>query len=148
MTQITRAKALCSFSVRRHLLDSLLRRILTTRIDYFWDACYQAFVYWTTSTLSDDPFTIARITGVFKAVQSAGTAGAYGMDARLTPLLNEHLASWTLCLVSFIPAAFVIYGIKDQDVTEGDREVASMEDIEDSKDSDAVAGMSVVAQQD
>ena len=85
---------------------------------------------------------------MFKAVQSAGTAGAYGMDARLTPLLNEHLASWTLCLVSFIPAAFVIYGIKDQDVTEGDREVASMEDIEDSKDSDAVAGMSVVAQQD
>ena len=70
------------------------------------------------------------------------------MDARLTPLLNEHLASWILCLFSFIPAAFVIYGIKDQDVTERDREVASMEDIEDSKDSDAVAGMSVVAQQD
>ena len=100
--------------------------------------------YWTTSTLSDDPFTIARITGVFKAVQSAGTAGAYVMDARLTPLLNEHLASWTLCLVSFIPAAFVIYGIENQEVAGREREIESMEDTEDSKNSDAVASLHIV----
>ena len=72
--------------------------------DYFWDACYQAFAYWTVGALTDDSFIIARITGVFKAVQSVGTAGSYGMDAQLTPLLNEHLASWSLCLFSFIPA--------------------------------------------
>ena len=99
--------------------------------DYFWDACYQAFAYWTVGALTDDSFIIARITGVFKAVQSVGTAGSYGMDAQLTPLLNEHLASWSLCLFSFIPAFFVIRSIKDVEVE--DQETTFTTDAKDDK---------------
>ena len=65
------------------------------------------------SALSNDPFTLARFAGLYKAVQSAGSAGSFGMDAVLTPLLNEHLASWIMMLFSFIPAIFVIRTIKE-----------------------------------
>ncbi|EKM56291.1 uncharacterized protein PHACADRAFT_253342 [Phanerochaete carnosa HHB-10118-sp] len=80
---------------------------------YFSDASYQALVYWIMSALSNDPFTLARFAGLYKAVQSAGSAGSFGMDAVLTPLLNEHLASWTMMLFSFIPAFFVLRTIKE-----------------------------------
>ena len=76
-------------------------------LDYFSDACYQALAYWIMSALSNDPFTLARFAGMYKAIQSAGSAGSFGMDAVLTPLLNEHLASWIMMLVSF-PLAFLV----------------------------------------
>jgi hypothetical protein len=81
--------------------------------DYFGDACYQALVYWIMAALSNDPFTIARFAGIYKAVQSAGAAGSFGMDAVETPYLNELLASWIMMLVSFPLAGIVIYTIKD-----------------------------------
>ena len=81
--------------------------------DYFCDACYQALAYWIMSALSNDPFTLARFAGMYKAIQSAGAAGSFGMDAVLTPLVNEHLASWIMMLVSFVPAFFVIRSIKE-----------------------------------
>lgn len=59
--------------------------------DYYGDACYQALVYWIMSALTNDPFTLARFAGLYKAVQSAGGAGSYGMDAVATPFLNEHV---------------------------------------------------------
>lgn len=60
--------------------------------DYFGDACYQALAYWIMSALSNDPFTLARYAGLYKAVQSAGSAGSFGMDAVATPFLNEHVS--------------------------------------------------------
>ncbi|THG93486.1 hypothetical protein EW026_g7764 [Hermanssonia centrifuga] len=80
---------------------------------YFGDACYQALAYWIMSALSNDPFTLARFAGLYKAIQSAGSAGSYGMDAVLHPLLNEHLASWSMMLVSFPLAFLVIRTIKE-----------------------------------
>lgn len=80
---------------------------------YFSDACYQALVYWIMSALTNDPFQLARFAGLYKAVQSAGAAGSFGMDAVLTPLLNEHLASWCMMLVSFPLAFVVIRSIKE-----------------------------------
>lgn len=41
------------------------------------------------SSLTNDPFTLARFAGLYKAVQSAGSAGSFGMDAVATPFLNE-----------------------------------------------------------
>ena len=47
--------------------------------------------------ISNDPFTLARFTGFYKAIQrSAGGAGSFGMDATSTPFLNELLASLAL----------------------------------------------------
>ncbi|KAI0341296.1 MFS general substrate transporter [Trametopsis cervina] len=80
---------------------------------YFVDACYQALAYWIMSALTNDPFQLARFAGLYKAIQSAGSAGSFGMDAVLTPLLNEHLASWCLMLVSFPLAFLVLRTIKE-----------------------------------
>jgi len=80
---------------------------------FFNDACYQALAYWIMSALSNDPFTLARFAGLYKAVQSAGGAGSFGMDAVSTPLLNEHLASWIMMLVSYPLAFLVIRTIKE-----------------------------------
>ncbi len=68
--------------------------------------------------ISNDPFTLARFTGFYKAIQSAGGAGSFGMDATARPFLNELLASWCMMLVSFPLAAIVIWGIKDTSYTE------------------------------
>ena len=84
-------------------------------------------MYWIMSALSNDPFTLARFAGLYKAIQSAGSAGSFGMDAVLTPLLNEHLASWTMMLFSFIPAFFVIRSIKETNYD--DEKVVYVEDI-------------------
>ncbi|KAJ3485966.1 hypothetical protein NLI96_g4585 [Meripilus lineatus] len=80
---------------------------------FFNDACYQALAYWIMSALTNDPFTLARFAGLYKAVQSAGSAGSFGMDAVFTPFLNEHLASWCLMLVSYPLAYLVIRTIKE-----------------------------------
>jgi hypothetical protein len=68
--------------------------------------------------ISNDPFTLARFTGFYKAIQSAGQAGSFGMDAASTPFLNELLASWLTMMVSFPLAGIVIWGIKDTSYTE------------------------------
>jgi hypothetical protein len=68
--------------------------------------------------ISNDPFTLARFTGFYKAIQSAGGAGSFGMDAVSTPFLNELLASWIMMLVSLPLAGIVIWGIKDTSYTE------------------------------
>ena len=65
------------------------------------------------AALTNDPFTLARFAGLYKAVQSAGAAGSFGMDATSTPYLNEHLASWIMMLVSFPLAGIVIHTIKE-----------------------------------
>jgi hypothetical protein len=43
--------------------------------------------------ISNDPFELARFAGFYKAIQSAGVAGSFGMDAVATPFLNEHVSS-------------------------------------------------------
>jgi len=80
---------------------------------YFGDAMYQALAYWIMAALTNDPWQLARFAGLYKALQSAGAAGSFGMDAVATPYLNEHLASWIMMLVSFPLAGWVIYGITD-----------------------------------
>lgn len=80
---------------------------------YFTDSCYQALAYWTMSAMTNDPFTLARYAGFYKAIQSAGAAGSFGMDAVATPFLNEILGSWILTLVSFPLAFLVIRQIKE-----------------------------------
>jgi len=87
--------------------------LLTNAPDFFGDASYQALAYWIMAALTNDPFNLARFAGLYKAVQSAGAAGSFGMDATETPYLNEHLASWIMMLVSFPLAGIVIHTIKE-----------------------------------
>ncbi|KAF8530012.1 MFS general substrate transporter [Hysterangium stoloniferum] len=85
---------------------------------YFVDASYQALVYWIMAALTNDPFTLARFAGFFRALQSAGAAGSFGMDAVNTPFLNELLAGWALMLASFPLAFIVIRTIKETSYSE------------------------------
>jgi hypothetical protein len=49
--------------------------------DYIADAAYQGLAYYTMSSISNDPFKLARMAGYYKGVQSAGAAVSFGMDA-------------------------------------------------------------------
>ncbi|TBU25016.1 major facilitator superfamily domain-containing protein [Dichomitus squalens] len=80
---------------------------------FFSGACYLGLPYWIMSALTNDPFTLARYAGLYKALQSAGAAGSFGMDAVATPFLNEHLASWTMLLFSFPLAYLVLRTVKE-----------------------------------
>ncbi|OSX63732.1 hypothetical protein POSPLADRAFT_1180600 [Postia placenta MAD-698-R-SB12] len=95
---------------------------------YFGDACYQALAYWIMSALTNDPFTLARFAGLYKALQSAGAAGSFGMDAVETPFLNELLASWIMMLASFPLAFLVIRTIKETNY--GDEQMIYAEDVQ------------------
>lgn len=69
-------------------------------------------------TLSNSPYELARYAGVYKAVQSAGAAGSFGMDAVKTPYLNELLASALTCLIS-LPLMYVILNkVRDTPIEE------------------------------
>ncbi|KAH9848983.1 MFS general substrate transporter [Lenzites betulinus] len=94
---------------------------------YFSDACYQALAYWIMSAMSNDPFTLARYAGLYKALQSAGSAGSFGMDAVSTPFLNEHLASWILMLFSLPLAYLVIRSVKETNYE--DEKVVYVDDV-------------------
>jgi len=96
---------------------------------YFSDASYQALAYWIMSALTNDPFKLARFAGFYKAIQSAGGAGSFGMDAVATPYLNELLASWIVMLVSFPCAFLVIRTIKETNYE--DEKMIYVDDVND-----------------
>ncbi|KZT07911.1 MFS general substrate transporter [Laetiporus sulphureus 93-53] len=96
--------------------------------DYFGDACYQALAYWIMSALTNDPFKLARFAGIYKAIQSAGGAGSYGMDAVSTPFLNELLASWIMMLASFPLAFLVLRTVKETNYD--DEQMVYVDDVQ------------------
>ncbi|KAL7420594.1 hypothetical protein Q5752_004545 [Cryptotrichosporon argae] len=77
------------------------------------DAMYQGVAYWIMGALSADAFVLARYAGLYKALQSAGSAVAYGVDAVKTPLLNELLSGWICLLFSLAPAFYVAANLHD-----------------------------------
>ena len=79
------------------------------------------------SAMTNDPFTLARYAGLYKALQSAGSAGSFGMDAVATPFLNEHLASWTMMLFSFPLAFLVLRTVKETNYE--DEKVVYVDDV-------------------
>lgn len=48
---------------------------------YIADAMFQGLAYYTMSSLTNEPFRLARMAGYYKGVQSAGAAVSFGMDA-------------------------------------------------------------------
>ncbi len=79
------------------------------------------------SALTNDPFKLARYAGLYKALQSAGSAGSFGMDAVSTPFLNEHLASWLLMLASIPLAYLVLRTVKETNY--GDEKMVYVDDL-------------------
>ena len=77
------------------------------------DAFYQGLAYWIMGAITNDPFELARFAGMYKAVQSAGGAASFAMDATATPYINELGATFGLLLISFPFALIVVLGIRD-----------------------------------
>ncbi|KAG8164200.1 hypothetical protein KVR01_006118 [Diaporthe batatas] len=93
---------------------------------YLADAMFQGLAYYTMSSLTNEPFKLARMAGYYKGVQSAGAAVSFGMDAVKTPYLAEHLVSWLLLLVSLPLCAWVLWGVRDTNY-----EVEDVKHVED-----------------
>ncbi|CAM0137651.1 hypothetical protein VKS41_000849 [Umbelopsis sp. WA50703] len=86
----------------------------------FIDALYQSYLYWLMGAMSNDPGMLARYAGFYKAVQSAGGAISFGIDAAHTDLRWECLISWLLVFISFPLIALVTWNITDTNITSED----------------------------
>ncbi|KAH8172889.1 major facilitator superfamily protein [Sarocladium implicatum] len=80
---------------------------------YVVDAAWQGLAYYTMSSITNNPFRLARMAGYYKGIQSAGAAVSFGMEAARTPYLGEHLISWLLVLISMPFCALVLYKIRE-----------------------------------
>lgn len=54
---------------------------MTVLLDYVIDATFQGLAYYTMSSMTNDPFKLARMAGYYKGIQSAGSAVSFGMDS-------------------------------------------------------------------
>ena len=103
-------------------------KAITHKPDYIADAAFQGLAYYTMSSMTNDPYKLARMAGYYKGVQSAGGAISYAMDAvkvsfphhgcriaadQQTPYLTEHLVSWGLLLLSLPLCFWVLWFTKD-----------------------------------
>ncbi|KAI8380530.1 major facilitator superfamily domain-containing protein [Choanephora cucurbitarum] len=71
------------------------------------DAIYQTYLYWLMGTMTNDPTSLARYAGFYKALQSIGAAIAFGIDASPIQLQWECLICWMLVFLSF-PLVFMV----------------------------------------
>lgn len=74
----------------------------------FYDASFQGLAYYILGLFSNDPVKLARTVGVYKGVQSAGGAIAFGLDSVATPFRTELLVASLLCFCSLPLMALVI----------------------------------------
>ncbi|CAG8446172.1 8317_t:CDS:2 [Ambispora leptoticha] len=93
------------------------------------DAMYQCYAYWIMGALTNDTSKLSRYNGFYKAVQSAGAAISWRIDAVGTAYLTQLLICWALLTVS-IPSMFaVIITVKNTNynLEEVDNEVVLVE---------------------
>lgn len=66
---------------------------------YLADAMFQGLAYYTMSSITNEPFKLARMAGYYKGIQSAGAAVSFGMDAvKVRGILQPGLYSRSLGL--------------------------------------------------
>lgn len=73
------------------------------------------FADWLMGAIFNQPASLARLVGVYKAIQSAGAAGAFAMDSAETAYMSELAATWAVCvagLVFCIPV--LLFRLKDR----------------------------------
>jgi MFS family permease len=80
---------------------------------YMVDSFYQGLAYYTMSTITNDPFRLARMAGYYKGVQSAGAAISFGMDAVKTKYMTEVIVSFVIMMVSLPLCLLVLWHTTD-----------------------------------
>ncbi|KAI7875611.1 MFS general substrate transporter [Lichtheimia hyalospora FSU 10163] len=86
----------------------------------FTDAVYQSYMYWLMGAMSNDPKILSRYAGFYKAVQSAGAAVAFGVDATNVRLRWSCVISWVILIVSFPGIFLVASRVTQSNITEED----------------------------
>ncbi|KAM0228880.1 hypothetical protein ACHAPO_010404 [Fusarium lateritium] len=89
----------------------------------FYDAAWQATVYWFMGALSNSGRRCANYIGFYKGIQSAGAAISNNLDARKVSFEAQFISNWVLLASSLVIAAPVIFlKIKDHVAVEEDLE--------------------------
>ncbi|KAH8553876.1 major facilitator superfamily domain-containing protein [Umbelopsis sp. PMI_123] len=99
----------------------------------FTDALYQSYLYWLMGAMSNDSNTLARYAGFYKAVQSAGGAISFGIDAVHTSLLVELIICWALVAVSLPLIWLVARQVSNTNVEETVEEKKDLEKLDSGK---------------
>ncbi|KAI9305640.1 major facilitator superfamily domain-containing protein [Cunninghamella echinulata] len=102
----------------------------------FTDALYQSYLYWLMGAMSNDPSILSRYAGFYKALQSAGAAISFGIDACNIPLKWECLICWILVIISFPSMLLVANNVSDTNATtedEGNGSISNNRKSEDNK---------------
>lgn len=87
----------------------------------FYDAAWQASIYWYMGSLSNSGRRSANFVGFYKGIQSVGAAIVNNLDSRKLSFKAEFISNWVLLGASLVFAAPVIfYKIKDTVPTEED----------------------------
>ncbi|CAG8458931.1 851_t:CDS:10 [Diversispora eburnea] len=77
------------------------------------DAMYQCYAYWVMGAQTNEASLLAKYAGYYKAIQSAGGAISWRIDAVNTNFLAEFLICWILLAISFPCTFLVVSKIKD-----------------------------------
>ncbi|KAF4435886.1 putative DUF895 domain membrane protein [Fusarium austroafricanum] len=75
----------------------------------FYDAAWQATVYWFMGALSNSGRRCANYIGFYKGIQSAGAAISANLDARKVSFQSQFISNWVLLAASLVIAAPVIF---------------------------------------
>ncbi|KAJ5622343.1 hypothetical protein N7528_005575 [Penicillium herquei] len=87
----------------------------------FYDAAWQASIYWFMGALSNSGRRSANYVGFYKGIQSVGAAVSNNLDARSLSYKKEFISNWVLLAGSLIFAAPVIFmKIRDHVAVEDD----------------------------
>ncbi|KAK9767536.1 hypothetical protein K7432_002590 [Basidiobolus ranarum] len=73
----------------------------------FLDAATQTYAYWLMGTLTNDSTILARYSGYYKGIQSAGAAISWRIDALKTPYMTVFIICWAILGASF-PFTWVV----------------------------------------
>ncbi|CAG8583349.1 5059_t:CDS:2 [Ambispora leptoticha] len=77
------------------------------------DAMFQCYAYWIMGALTNDTSKLSRYNGFYKAIQSAGAAISWRIDAVGTAYLPQLLICWVLLIFSIIGTFAVAIKVKD-----------------------------------
>ncbi|CAG8983849.1 hypothetical protein HYALB_00005487 [Hymenoscyphus albidus] len=87
----------------------------------FFDATWQAAVYWYMGSLSNSGRRSANYVGFYKGIQSAGAAVMWSLDSNKLEYIKEFASNWALLSGSLVVAAPIIFlRIKDHVTVEDD----------------------------
>ncbi len=101
---------------------------------YMVDAAYQGLAYYIMGSITNDSFRLARMTGYYKGVQSAGAAVSYGVDAIHTPYLTEVIVVFAMVMFTFITTFPVIWVTRCSDEEKENKPEHHVWDLPDATD--------------